>query len=71
MKKQYIQLTSDERVYIECRTIFNNITDYFAAIRKSKKENIRGIRFVLLAKGEPTLRQDVFKLADEIFSYIF
>ncbi len=30
-----------------------------------------GIRFVLLVGGEPTLRQDVLKLADTIFPYIY
>lgn len=31
----------------------------------------KGIRFVLLVGGEPALRQDVLRLADEIFPYIY
>jgi len=31
----------------------------------------KGIRFILLVGGEPTLRRDVLKLADEIFPYIY
>ena len=49
--------TSNEQAYIERRTIFNNITDYFAAIGKSKRKKITIKRARWLARRKARLRK--------------
>ena len=49
--------TNNEQVYIERRTIFNNITDSLATIGRSKKERFTIKRARWLARRKARLRK--------------